>query len=134
MKSFSSESVNPYRDVHRPTIRKKRFLAINAGPSGQAEGAWISVNKTTRQSGNNFLLVLICLLAKVAMQDGIYWIKCFPVHQVSLLLKQKIPGYKAWSSTTLYEGNQTRALNDVLAHAAFASVAVKLDVIGKHQD
>ena len=100
------------------------------------------INKTARRSGNNFLLVLLPFLAKVAVQDGIYWIERFPLHQVSLLLKQKIPGYEAWAryarqrvdaNTRSYLGDQTRALNDA-AHAAFASVGVKLDIMCERQE
>ena len=116
------------------------FPHINQWKYQHKESEWI--NKTARRSGNNFLFVLLPFLTKVAVQDGIYWIERFPLHQVSLLLKQKIPGYEAWArfarqtvenNTRSYLGDQTRALNDA-THAAFASLAVKLDVIGERQE
>jgi hypothetical protein len=44
----------------------------------------------------NFLYELLPFLAGVAVQDGIYWLRDFPTHEVSTYLKTQIPGYEQW--------------------------------------
>eukprot|EP00957_Ditylum_brightwellii_P201043 15323818-Ditylum_brightwellii.AAC.1 len=49
----------------------------------------------------NFLCELLPFLAGVAVQDGIYWLRNFPMHKVSTYLKTQIPGYEQWACTQL---------------------------------
>eukprot|EP00957_Ditylum_brightwellii_P110238 8408216-Ditylum_brightwellii.AAC.1 len=49
----------------------------------------------------NFLYKLLPFLAGVAVQDGIYWLRDFPMPKVSAYLKTQIPCYEQWARTQL---------------------------------
>jgi hypothetical protein len=49
----------------------------------------------------NMLYGLLPYLAGVAVQDGIYWLRDFPNHEVSVYLKAQIPEYEQWARRML---------------------------------
>ena len=49
-------------------------------------------------AAQNFLYVLLPFLAKVIFQDGVYWVDKFPQHEVSRLLRGRMPpNYERWA-------------------------------------
>ena len=74
--------------------------ANNYSWSDAEKGVGVHGNKTTEQqaptgdkpkAAANFLLVTLPILAKVLIQDGIYWIKKYPTHTVSQHLLHILP-------------------------------------------
>jgi hypothetical protein len=66
---------------------------------------WISeVNSPVGDKGaQNFVYSVLPYFATVAAQDGIYWTRDFPNHEVSLYLSTQIPNYIQWARTMLPE-------------------------------
>ncbi len=68
-------------------------------------------------AASNFLFQLLPCLARVVVQDGIYWIHDFPNHHVSVLLQNMMPPwYPMWAQQAHQEvqqqltGNNTTGL------------------------
>jgi len=56
------------------------------------------------EAARNFLYELLPFLSTVIFQDGIYWIKKFPEHEVSRLLLNKMPpAYERWAESARVE-------------------------------
>lgn len=61
---------------------------------------WIGKCRTpgaVDEGAEPFLFKVLPFLTLVAIQDGIYWVRDFPQHPVSLLLKQCLRGYEVWA-------------------------------------
>lgn len=67
-------------------------------------------------AASDFLYQTIPFLVRVALQDGVYWVKTFPNHPASLLLKHAIPNYEVFAT------GARRALEDREAAAQVAEM------------
>ena len=69
------------------------------------------------EAAKNFLFGVLPFLAQVVVQDGIYWIRDYPDHEISkLLLHVMPPNYERWSFEMRQKIiNDERCNNDVLA-------------------
>ena len=56
-----------------------------------------SDNGNKSEAAVDFLERTIPFLAHVILQDGIYWVRHFPHHPVSLILKDKFRNYEVWA-------------------------------------
>ena len=55
----------------------------------------------TSDAATNFLFGVLPFLAKVVVQDGIYWLRDYPSHEVSRLLRDVMPAnYERWCRET----------------------------------
>jgi hypothetical protein len=60
-----------------------------------------SGNGDKSEAAKDFLQRTFPFLTHVILQDGIYWVKHFPHHTVSLILKQKFPNYEVWARPSM---------------------------------
>ena len=69
------------------------------------------------EAAKNFLFGVLPFLAQVIVQDGIYWIRDYPNHEISrLLLNAMPPNYERWSSETREKIKRDESSNtDILA-------------------
>jgi hypothetical protein len=59
-----------------------------------------SVNGDNSEAARNFLFEVLPFLARVAVEDGIYFLRDYPNHEVSLRLKNVMPAiYERWAKT-----------------------------------
>ena len=69
------------------------------------------------KAAENFLFQLLPFLAQVVAQDGIYWVRDFPNHQISRMLLQVMPpNYQLWAQQTRKKiAEDALKVNEVLA-------------------
>jgi hypothetical protein len=86
------------------------------------------------KQGMNFVHELLPFFAEVVVQDGIYWVKDFPTHPVSIMLTDNIPHYLLWAEarraevltmTSTFDDQQIMRLN-MAAQAALKSVLAEI--------
>jgi hypothetical protein len=93
-------------------------------------------DKNGGESGaRNFLLGVVPFFCRVLFQDGIYWIRDYPDHEISRFLLSRLPAwYSEWAEvqrgtlnqlTELTRNKQIENLNDA-STAAFVSVGHKI--------
>jgi len=59
-----------------------------------------SVNGDDSEAGRNFLYEVLPFLARVAVQDGIYFLRDYPNHEISIRLKNTMPAdYERWAKS-----------------------------------
>ena len=89
----------------------------------------------TSEAARNFLYGVLPFLAKVVVQDGIYWIKDYPSHEISrLLLNAMPPSYERWSMDTRKkiideEMNNNEVLSSSLNEGAKAALLSVKDAL-----
>jgi len=96
-----------------------------------------SGNGDKSDAAKDFLQRTIPFLTHVILQDGIHWVKHFPHHTVSLILKQKFPNYEVWAMNArvaLAEREQAAEVAEVdslnaASRAAFANVTRRIEGI-----
>ena len=90
-------------------------------------------------AAQNFLYQVVPYMTKVIVQDGIYFIKDFPDHPVSNLLKNKIDSYETWAASACaevqarensVEMENIRDLNEA-AQSAFHQVETQVNKVHK---
>ena len=90
-------------------------------------------------AAQNFLYQVVSYMTKVIVQDGIYFIKDFPDHPVSSLLKNKIDSYETWAASARaevkarensVEMENIRDLNEA-AQSAFRQVKTQVNKVHK---
>ena len=65
---------------------------------------WSCENDGKSKAADNFLNKILPFLAKVVVQDGIYYIRDFPEHQYSRLLKKVMPpDFERWAQNARQE-------------------------------
>lgn len=88
-------------------------------------------------AAENFLSRLFPYLARVVVQDGIYWVKYFPAHDATkLLLNVMPPGYELWAAKARKEiddlvANKREVITldlNVAAKAALLTVLDRMDL------
>jgi hypothetical protein len=67
------------------------------------------------EAARNFLYEVLPMLARVVMQDGPYWIRDYPNHELTRLLVSRMDaGYYRWAKqTAIPEANQIADLRDI---------------------
>ena len=89
------------------------------------------------EAAKNFLYGVLPFLAKVVIQDGIYWVHDYPTHEISrLLLEVMPPNYECWSMETRKknieeETNENEALSSCLNEGAKAALLAVKETIKK---
>ena len=91
-------------------------------------------------AASNFLNKMLPFLARVIIQDGIFWLRDFPNHEISITLRNVMPaGYEEWARETraLVEEEvrnviQSRTLElNAAAQASYMQLSQKVDALSQ---
>ena len=90
----------------------------------------------------NFIYDLLPWLTQVLVQNGIYFIMDYPEHELSRLLKTRIPGYERWAHRQrrwvreLVGNREVKRVDqlNVATRGAFESLSSRVDSCVRHQE
>ena len=94
-----------------------------------------SVHGDTNEGSIGFIAAVIPTMAKIIFQDGIYWVRDFPIHPISQFLLSKFQGYDRWAIVARSEcDRRQKDIEEDAIKALTEAAAAAFNVVARKQD